>query len=185
LKYTISVVQFYTGNKFRPSQDNTIHFLDIAISKTNDSLNFDIYRKPTSTDTIIPKHSCHPPENKAAAINFLTNLRDSYSLGDKDKEKEDNIIKQILRNNKYDTTDLHRLPQKTKTRTPTTITTKSAKFTYIWKETKYITLLKNTINNLLRTDIHPRDKYQMTGVYKLTFPDCNKAYIGQTGSSSP
>jgi hypothetical protein len=34
--------------------DNTIHFLDITISKTHDSLKFGIYRKPTSTDTITP-----------------------------------------------------------------------------------------------------------------------------------
>jgi hypothetical protein len=40
---------------------NTIHFLDITISKTHNNIKFDIYRKPTSTDNIIPKHSCHPP----------------------------------------------------------------------------------------------------------------------------
>jgi hypothetical protein len=57
--------------------NNTIHFLDITISKTHDSLKFDIYSKPKSTNTIIPKHSCHPPEHKYAAINFLTDRRDS------------------------------------------------------------------------------------------------------------
>jgi hypothetical protein len=62
--------------------DNTIHFLDIAITKTHDSLTFDIYRKPTTTDTIIPEHSCNPPEHKPAAIKFLTNRRDTYSLND-------------------------------------------------------------------------------------------------------
>jgi hypothetical protein len=44
-------------------------------------------RKPTSTDIIIPKHSCHPPEHKAAAINFLTNRRDTYCLDNETKEK--------------------------------------------------------------------------------------------------
>jgi hypothetical protein len=53
--------------------DNTIHFLDITVTKTHDSLTFNIYRKPTTTDTIIPKHSCHPPEHKSAAVNFLSN----------------------------------------------------------------------------------------------------------------
>jgi hypothetical protein len=61
--------------------DNTTHFLDITITKTNDSLTFDIYRTPT-TDTIIPKHSCHPPEHISAAVNFLTKRRDTYSLNE-------------------------------------------------------------------------------------------------------
>jgi hypothetical protein len=152
--------------------DNIIHFRDIAITKAHDSLKLDIYRKPTTTNTIIPKHSCHPPEHKSAAIYFLSNRRDSYSLSDEDKEKE-NTIKQILRN-KYDTTDIQRPPKRhTK---PPTHNTKWAKFTYISKEIKYITkLYKNTT---------VKNKYQMSGVYKLTFPDSNKAYIGQTGERS-
>jgi hypothetical protein len=67
--------------------DNTIHFLDIAITETHDSLTFDIYRKPTTNDTIIPRHSCHPLEHKSAAINFLTNRRDTYSLSDENEVK--------------------------------------------------------------------------------------------------
>ena len=31
-----------------------INFLDITILKENDNLSFDIHRKPTATDTIIP-----------------------------------------------------------------------------------------------------------------------------------
>jgi hypothetical protein len=41
-------------------KENKINFLDITISKENDNLSFDIYRKPTATDTIIPNDSCHP-----------------------------------------------------------------------------------------------------------------------------
>jgi len=65
---------------------------------------------------------------------------------------------------------------------------------YVGRETSYITNLfkktelnvafrtKNPIGNLL-THIHPApDKFSLSGVYKLTCPDCNRAYIGQTGS---
>jgi len=48
--------------------DNTINFLDITIQKGNENLSFDIYRKPTTTHTIIPGDSCHPLEHKHAAI---------------------------------------------------------------------------------------------------------------------
>jgi hypothetical protein len=33
--------------------------LDIKISKENNNPSFDIYRKPTTTDTIITNDSCH------------------------------------------------------------------------------------------------------------------------------
>jgi len=70
-------------------------------------------------------------------------------------------------------------------------------FTYVGKETSYITNIfrqtalkiafrtKNTIGNLL-THKNSIDRqtviYSLSGVYKLSFPDCNKAYVGQTGS---
>jgi hypothetical protein len=34
--------------------DNNINFLDISIRNKRDNLQFDIYRKPTATDVIIP-----------------------------------------------------------------------------------------------------------------------------------
>jgi len=78
----------------------------------------------------------------------------------------------------------------------TTSTQKWATFTYIGKETTYITnLFKNTDlkivmrnnNSIQKTLMHNKeltnntDKYMQCGVYKLTCPDCNKAYMGQTG----
>jgi len=30
---------------------------------------------------------------------------------------------------------------------------------------------------------HPPDKYSRSGAYKLKCPECNKAYVGQTGQS--
>jgi hypothetical protein len=43
--------------------NNQINFLDITITKNENLLSFNIYRKPTTTDTIIPNDSCHPPEH--------------------------------------------------------------------------------------------------------------------------
>jgi hypothetical protein len=40
--------------------DNNINFLDIAIQNKENKLSFIVHRKPTTTDVIIPKNSCHP-----------------------------------------------------------------------------------------------------------------------------
>jgi len=76
-----------------------------------------------------------------------------------------------------------------------THTQKWASFTYIDKETTYITNLfkktdlkialrtHNTIQKrLMQKHITP-DIYTRPGAYKLTCPDCNKAYVGQIGIS--
>jgi hypothetical protein len=84
----------------------------------------------------------------------------------------------------------------TRNKPKTTSTQKWATFTYVGKETTYITnLFKNTdLNIAMRTNnsiqkilMHNKqltnktDKYTQSGVYKRTCPDCNKAYVGQTG----
>jgi len=51
--------------------NNSINFLDITIRKNHDNISFSVYRKPTTTDTIILKDSCHPQEHKQAAIRYL------------------------------------------------------------------------------------------------------------------
>jgi len=93
-------------------RENMINFLDITIGKEQDKLIFDIYRKPTTTDSIIPSDSCHPTEHKMAAVRYLTNRMNRYHLSRASKDKERKIIKHILQVNKYDTSIID-IPPKT------------------------------------------------------------------------
>jgi long-subunit acyl-CoA synthetase (AMP-forming) len=43
---------------------NKINYLDLTIIKNQNKLNFEIYRKPTTTDFILHNTSCHPCEYK-------------------------------------------------------------------------------------------------------------------------
>jgi hypothetical protein len=73
-------------------QNNKINFLDITINKQQDSVAFEIYRKPTTTDIIIPNDSCHPREHKTAAIRYYYNRMNTYKMTPENKQKEkDNI----------------------------------------------------------------------------------------------
>jgi hypothetical protein len=49
--------------------DNRINFLDITISRVDNKISFNIYRKPTATGIINPNDSCHPPQHKLAQCN--------------------------------------------------------------------------------------------------------------------
>jgi hypothetical protein len=68
-------------------------------------------------------------------------------------------------------------------------------FIYTGKETSYITNIfrqtdlqivfrtNNTIGYLLTNNKPPPDRFSLSGIYKLTCPECKKAYVGQTGRS--
>ena len=69
-------------------QDGKLNFLDLTISKDKNELSFGIFRKPTTTDTIIPNDSCHPLEQKMAAIRYFATRIHSYDLNHVQKQKE-------------------------------------------------------------------------------------------------
>ena len=83
-------------------QNNRINFLDITVNKNHEDLSFEIYRKPTATNIIIPNDSCHPREHKTAAIRYYCNRMKTYKLTPESRQKERDNIRQILVNNKCD-----------------------------------------------------------------------------------
>ena len=60
-----------------------------------------MYRKPTSTDILIPSESNHPTEHKISAIRYLQDRNNTYHTNTQSKQKE-RVIQQILQNNHYD-----------------------------------------------------------------------------------
>jgi hypothetical protein len=79
--------------------DSRINFLDNTTQNKENKLLFNIYRKPTATDIIIPKDSCHPPQQKHTAIRHMINRMNTYRLNDGNKRTEHQIIEQIIANN--------------------------------------------------------------------------------------
>jgi hypothetical protein len=172
--------------------------MEFTIQNKNNKLSFNIYRKPTATDIIIPKEPCHPPEQKHAAIRHMINRMNQYRLNDHNKNIEYQTIEQIISNNGYETSVIQQL-NNPKHKTNTNNRKDSyAKFTYFGKETRAITkLFKETqlriaykVNNTINKRLTPKlnnqksqQQYEQSGVYSLTCPDCHMKYIGQTGRS--
>jgi hypothetical protein len=86
---------------------NKINCLDVTITKEGNKLTFAIYRKPTTTDSIIHNDSCHPNEHKKSAINYLINRMNTYPLTHTNKDQEQIIIKEILKKNGYQQSIIH------------------------------------------------------------------------------
>jgi hypothetical protein len=127
------------------------------------------------------------------ATNNCNNSLNSYKLQPAEYKQEENIIHNILHNNAFPV-----LSQKSTPPPPTHPEKKPtartwATFTYMGRETTFITKLLQqtniriayrTSNNLLRLltpNRQPPDPLTHSGIYRLSCPDCRKAYIGQTG----
>jgi hypothetical protein len=170
--------------------DNKLNYLDITIE--NNKFTFNIYRKPATTDLIIPHDSCHPTKHKLAAIRYMTNRKKTCPVSTEEKHNETRIINTILHNNGY-TAEILSHNKKKPTNTAPDATPKWATITYVGKETRAITkLFKNTnlriaykTNNTTQKhqqlkNIDP-DKYSHSGIYEIKCNSCHLKYIGQTG----
>ena len=175
-------------------ENQALNYLDITIHRTPTSFKTAIYRKPTFTNTIIPYSSNHPTHHKYAAVRSLFNRLDSYNLQHEEYQHELNIIHNIVQNNSFPIKPhTPKPPQLMDPKTPK----KWANFTYVGKETSYITNIfrqaclkiafrtKNTIGNLL-SHKNPLDRhiYSLSVAYNFSCPDCNKAYFRQTGKAA-
>jgi hypothetical protein len=83
-------------------ENNRLNFLDISILRNHISNNFNIFRKPTATDTLIHSTS-HPEELKMSAIRFLKHRNSTY-LTHENKQQETKVTIHILWANQYRTT---------------------------------------------------------------------------------
>jgi hypothetical protein len=135
-------------------------------------LEFNIYRKLTSTSTVIHASSCHPIDLKKMAFNYLLNRTEKYPLSLENKKAELNVIKQIARENYYIDSILNQKQYKKQDTSlmgnSSTVDTQRDKkwvsFTYIGKETRHITkLFKNTevktafrTNNTIKRILKPK-----------------------------
>jgi hypothetical protein len=149
--------------------DHNLNYLHISINRTPTHLTTAIFRKPTFTDTIIPFTSNHSRQHKYAAIRYLYDRLNSYDLEQQEYQQELNIIHNILHNNSFPIIPHRaRAPNRDKQSLNHT-TRKWACFTYVGKETSYVTNIfkrtdlkstfrtTNTLANLLtQKKLYPR-----------------------------
>lgn len=89
--------------KMETEKNKSLPFLDVKVIKTNNKLEFGVYRKDTQTDLVIPIESNHPMSYKLAAFRSLVHRLVTYGLSPTEFNKEKSIIKQIAFNNGYST----------------------------------------------------------------------------------
>jgi len=74
--------------KLTNETNNTITYMDLAISRGDDNLELSIYRKPIETGTVIHHNSNHPLEQKMAAFTYYINRLMNLPLIEESKQSE-------------------------------------------------------------------------------------------------
>jgi hypothetical protein len=184
---------------------NKINFLDVTVEKTNNKLDFSIFRKPTTSSQTIHAMSYHPYSQKFAAYNSMVHRLLNMPLSLENYNKEVRIIKHIALDNGYKTEMINKLIWKHKNKNIRLNNTLDSN-----QDKKYVCVefsdniqyglnkildrqgvrlafrTTNRTRNLLKNCANSRpscDKSESTGVYKIGCNKCECFYIGQTGRS--
>ena len=187
------------------SDEASINFLDLTISITNNALNFNIFRKPTHTDTVIPASSNHPHKHKHAAFHSMIHRLLHVPLTPTNFNLELNTIKLIATRNGYKPNLIDSILKHHRSKlnystifkpAPDNLNKSYFRIQYMGKQSLEIAnVIKETtektpafynkynLNSLLSNNKTRKDPLLSSGVYKLNCNSCSSVYIGQTGRS--
>ena len=191
--------------KLELEQNNSINFLDLTITREHCRHEFEIYRKPTYTNVVIPATSCHPWQHKLAAFHSYVNRLMTVPLSPQSFKKELHTIYSIALANGYSRQMVDSLVNKKVRREVRDLLYAvppqhevhhyRSSLLYIGPESdKLARMLRNNdihvafrTNNTIRRAIcnakEGTDIERKSGVYKLVCDGCNGCYVGQTGRS--
>lgn len=184
-------------------QNGKLPFLDVLVTRINNKLDFNVYRKPTNTDRYITRDSYCRKSTKLAAFNSMVYRLCRLPLSVINYMEELKNIKRIANINGYTDEEIETLVEKhsrkMKKLESSTLFSQNKKeeitrasFTFNHTITNYLKpIFKQqgiemvfTSNNKLKDVLgNPKDKiedHQKSGVYEISCSDCNKIYIGQT-----
>ena len=185
--------------------NKTIPFLDLQITINNNQIKYQIYRKPSFTDTVIPYSSNHPHNTKCSAFYAMFYWLINILLNTEDFRQELTVIHKIAENNNYPRPVINNISNKViAKKISTRLYAITPKINTIYKKTSFsfqyltnpitITFAKlditpalynrnNLSSYLIKNKIDKINPHDKSGVYQLQCNNCEAFYIGQTGRS--
>lgn len=157
-------------------QDGMLPFLDILVYRNGPKIEFDVYRKPTSTTRYITADSHHTMNHKMAAFNSMIYRMCRLPLNSQSFDKELLNIKEIATKNGYSEKSIEILVltslspiEPDMKRVPITHhhLAQSLKNTYKKYGKELVPVTKNKLGALLGSTKDKAEKEDMSGVYKI------------------
>ena len=168
--------------------NETISFFDLQITITDNELEYQIFRKPTFTDTVLPFYSNHPMNTKLSAFYSMINRLIRTSMNIPNFNSELKTTHTIAINNGYDIITLENFFRKTNRKfMASKFHTFESKPDKIYKRLHFISgrvsnpiariLQKNNLSSkLVNNKLDNIDTMSRSGVYELSCGDCDAVY---------
>jgi hypothetical protein len=185
--------------------DGKLAFLDLLIVREpsiSSSMSYEIFRKPTSSQRVIPYTSNHSFQQKMAAFHHMIHRMLTLPLGEAAKDKELQYIFETARLNGYNRNTIQAIIDKKLKellrKSQTTLTNEIEPLRRVAvpfdeditrklrpKLMKFgldlvFSSRNNQLKSLLGSTKDPVKCLNKAGVYKISCKQCNKVYIGQT-----
>lgn len=200
----------YTSIQFTMEFENnkkSLPFLDLLLTRGNDNkLEYDVYRKNTSTFAYIPSDSNHNSSHKYSAFNSMVYRLLNVPLTEEKYDVELRTIKEIAKSNGYSCDVIDRMVKNAErklnlknattllpieNRPPTRRTSVyfhnsiNNKLKSIFKQADLELVNKNRfkLRNLLGSTKDKLPVLSKSGIYEIGCNDCPQTYIGQTRRS--
>lgn len=180
----------------------------MTISKKNNLHEFQIFHKPTQTESLIPSSSNHPMHYKMASFRSMINRLLNIPMSEQNYKKELKIIKHLANKNGYKSNIIEKMIGNIKRKRRQKNLTQNSDEN-LGEGKKYISVpynkvlnkaIRNTFKNSnykisyqTRNNVHQiinqktnyknLNTFEKSGVYKITCSDCPKYYIGKTKRS--
>ena len=185
-------------NDFRPSirfnlekeEHQRIAFLDVSIRRTEDALEFRVYRKATHTDLYVQRASAHPAGVFRGVVRTLA-ARAKRICSHSELESELSHLSRVFQLNGYTKREVSRglranpvLPRETKKKRHSIpyVRGASERIGAILREVGIETAMRpvRTLRSLLvrKRPVKPK---MLGSVYLLKCSDCHWKYVGETG----
>ena len=192
---------------FEEEQNGKLPFLDVmVIRNSEDTIELDIYRKPTNTERFITQNSMHPEQHKMAAFNSMIHRLVTLPLNEERYKKEQDYIFQLATKNGFSKEIIRNLLRKKAMRAQNRrLTTLFDRREENMKSSIVVTFhprVNSRLQNALRSlginlinktqtklkDLlgNPKDKQrklEKSGIYQIICESCEKIYVGQTRRS--
>lgn len=173
------------------------------IIRNQESIEFDIFRKPTNTMNYIPSDSSHNVQHKSAAFICMIYRLLLVPLNDENYKIEYDRIKLIAKKNGYKAEIIDNMIKNAKKKIDlrqTTTLSSSFESEFLWRlplnyqpklnydikkllkqsDINVVNRNPNKLKNLLTGTKDKLQKTQRAGIYEIQCEDCDEKYIGQT-----
>ena len=200
IRNTINNIDEHLQFKISIEENKITNYLDLSINRNHNSVELNIYKKPTYVGVTIHFSSNHPYDYKLAGFHYYINRMITMPITEQAAKRKWNKIIIMAQNNGFLKHLISRLRNTLIAKKDLTTSTQTKQYhnrkwviftchspsvhkvTNLFKRTSLKVAFRPTNTVYQQLSHKPKDS-NLSGIYQLKCNTCNNAYVGQSGRS--